>query len=219
MKIAKGKYIAVMDGDDIAMPERLEKQVEIMESDDSLLAHGTAFIFSSGQTSHIPYSYELLKVTLMQNNMLLHPSLIIRKKTVAEVGYYNERYYFSSDYDLVCKIAQKGKIINIPDILMKYRLHKNQISSVGEIRQTAFAEKIRLEYMKMYGFRLLKDEKKIFTRMMTCPENINIADAVVIADKIKKQNHELNHFNHVILDKFLKRTLSKTSQYKNTGSR
>jgi glycosyltransferase involved in cell wall biosynthesis len=212
MKIAKGKYIAVMDGDDIAMPERLEKQLEIMESDDTLLAHGTASVFSSGQISRRPCSYELLKVMLLQDNIFLHPSLIIQKKIIVELGYYNEYYHFSSDYDLVCKIAQKGKIMNIPDILMRYRLHENQISSAGRTRQAEFAERIRLEYLRGCGFHLLHEEEKIFTEIITRPKNVCISDAIAIVEKIKNQNQELTFLDPVILNKFMGYILSRTAQ-------
>jgi glycosyltransferase involved in cell wall biosynthesis len=211
MRIAAGKYIAVMDGDDIAMPERLEKQLEIMESDTSLLAHGTAFVFSGGQISRRPCSYEILKVMLLQNNIFLHPSLIIRKEIIAEIGYYNEYYHYSSDYDLVCKIAQKGKIMNIPDILMRYRLHDNQISSTGRSRQAEFAERIRLEYLKKCGINLLQEEERIFTEMMTRPKNVCISDAVATAEKIKTRNQELTFLDSVILNKFMGHILSRTS--------
>jgi glycosyltransferase involved in cell wall biosynthesis len=212
MKIAAGKYIAVMDGDDSAMPERLEKQLEIMEADDTLLAHGTASVFSGGQISRRPCSYELLKVMLLQNNIFLHPSLIIRKEIIAEIGCYNEYYHYSSDYDLICKIARKGKIINIPDILMRYRLHENQISSAGRTRQAEFAEKIRLEYLRMCGFKLLQEEEKIFTKIMTRPKNVCISEAIAITEKIKIQNQELTFLDSVILNKFMESILLKTSQ-------
>lgn len=211
IKIARGKYIAVMDGDDIAMPDRFQKQIKVLENDATILANGTAFAFSNGQQSLIPYSYDMIKVTLLRNNMFLHPSLIIRKEVLHEIDYYNESYYFSSDYDLVCKIAQKGKIINLHDILMQYRLHENQISSTSKIRQTKYAEKIRLTYLKRCGFQLLEYEEKIFTLMMKDAETIHFSDIITIADKIKKQNQTLGCFNPDILNYFFKGIFAKIS--------
>jgi hypothetical protein len=94
-------------------------------------------------------------------------------------------------------------------------LHANQISSAGRKKQAEFAEKIRLDYLKTCGFRLLQEEEKIFTGMMTRPENVCISDAMAIIGKIKEQNAELNYFNHVIFNKFLEHILSKTSQHEN----
>lgn len=69
-RLSKGKYICVMDGDDMAMPDRIEKQVEIMESDPSLLAHGTAFVFSNGHICRKPCDYSRIKILLLFNNVI-----------------------------------------------------------------------------------------------------------------------------------------------------
>jgi hypothetical protein len=97
-----------MDGDDIAMPNRIERQVEIMENNPSLVAHRTAFVLSNGHVYYKPDDYRLIKVKLLFNNMSLHPSLIIRKDILESVGYYNEEYCYGSDYNLVCKLAPLG---------------------------------------------------------------------------------------------------------------
>ncbi|GHV40024.1 glycosyl transferase [Bacteroidia bacterium] len=203
-RLAQGKYICVMDGDDIAMPERIEKQVEIIEKDPSLLALGTAFTFPNGYICRKPCNYDYIKVMLLFNNMFLHPSLIIRKDVLESIGYYNENYYYSSDYDLVCKIALQGNIINIPDILMKYRLHEKQISSAHNIKQTEFANQIRLDYIERCGFRLTREEMDIFTLMITRSNRIkelNI-DIHLIINNLKEQNQQLKYFNTDIFDLF-----------------
>lgn len=205
-KLAKGKYICVMDGDDIAMSNRIEKQVKIMENDPLLLAHGTAFILSNGYTCHKPYDYEQLKVMLLFNNVFLHPSLIIRKDALKSVDYYNEKYRYASDYDLICKISLKGKILNVPDILMQYRVHKKQISSAYYSEQVEYANQIRFDYLEKCGFRLSKEEEKIFTLMMTQSEKIkdqNI-DIYPVINSLKEQNRRLKYFDTDIFDSFLK---------------
>lgn len=202
---AKGKYICVMDGDDIAMPERIKRQVEIMENDGSLLAHGTAFMFSNGEYCYKPHSYDRIKVMLLFDNMFLHPSLMVRKDTLESVGYYNEKYLYASDYDLVCKIALQGKIINIPDILMHYRIHKEQISATRFSKQAEYADQIRLNYLEKCGFRLTSAEKEIFTQLMGRSETGENKEAQnrSIAALLEQQNKALKHFNPVLLNSFL----------------
>lgn len=201
-QLAQGKYICVMDGDDIAMPERIEKQVEIIEKNSSLLALGTAFTFSNGYICQKPCNYDHIKVMLLFNNMFLHPSLIIKKDVLESVGYYNENYYYSSDYDLVCKIALQGNIINIPDILMKYRLHEKQISSVHNIKQMEYADQIRLNYLECCGFRLSTEEKEIFTLMMTRSNKIDELDIHLVIKNLKEQNQKLKCYNTDVFDLF-----------------
>lgn len=203
-KLAKGKYICVMDGDDVAMPERIEKQIEIMENDSLLLAHGTAFVFSNGNTCHKPYSYNLIKVMLLFNNVFLHPSLIIRKEVMESIGFYNEKYLYASDYDLICKIALKGKVINIPDVFMKYRVHEKQISSAHHVKQAEYASQIRLDYLKKCGFRLSTEEKGLFTLIMIKSDVIkkqNI-DIYLVIKSLKEQNLKLKYFDMNIFNLF-----------------
>lgn len=204
-KLAKGKYICVMDGDDIAMPNRVEKQVEIMENNPSLLAHGSAFVFSNGYTCYKPYDYEQVKIMLLSNNVFLHPSLIIRKEVLVSVGYYNEKYRYASDYDLACKIALKGNILNVRDILMQYRVHQKQISSAYYAEQVEYANQIRLDYLGKCGFKLSKEEEKIFTLMMTQSEKIkdHNVDIYPIINSLKEQNRRLKYFDTDIFNSFL----------------
>lgn len=204
-KLANGKYICVMDGDDVAIPNRIEKQVRIMENDPLLLAHGTAFILSNGNVCYKPYNYNLIKIMLLSNNTFLHSSLIVRKDILDSVGYYNEDYIYASDYDLVCKLAIKGKIINTPDILMKYRIHKKQISSAHYKEQSQYANQIRIQYLQNLGFKLSVNEKKIFTMMITKSTitSLDISHNKMLISKLIKQNKESEIFTDTQFSHFI----------------
>ena len=66
MKRAEGKYIAVMDGDDIAMAERLEKQYQYLEKDPDLIALGIRYKLSpEGIEKEVPMSHENFYVSLL----------------------------------------------------------------------------------------------------------------------------------------------------------
>lgn len=130
---------------------------------------------------------------------------MIRKEALEAVGYYNEEYYYSSDYDLACKLALRGKIINIPDILMKYRVHEKQISSAHYTKQTKFANQIRLDYLERCGFRLSKEEKGLFTLMMTDMDKARIQNENIrlVADKLERQNRVTGCFDPELFGLFL----------------
>ncbi|PXV65845.1 glycosyltransferase involved in cell wall biosynthesis [Dysgonomonas alginatilytica] len=203
-RMAKGKYICVMDGDDIAMSNRLERQVQIMEEDTEILAMGTDFQFiNTGYIQKKPKSYSLLKIFLLQNNMFLHPSLIIRNEVLAQVNYYNEEFYYSSDYDLMCKISLIGKVINTPDILMHYRIHEKQISSKDYFRQCHYADLIRIKYLRTCGFRLPKNEEAVFSQFMSRNKNLNKQISKPILDSLMKQNLKLKVFDQQIFSDFI----------------
>ncbi|KAA6348478.1 Hyaluronan synthase [termite gut metagenome] len=145
--IASGKYIAVMDSDDIAMPERLERQLAVMEADTTLLACGTNYTFIGGVEGVLRTClYEDIKVALRTCNCFLHTSLMIRREAFIKAGGYNESYRYSSDYDLMRRLALEGKIINLPDRLLLYRVHSGQISMKFFKEQDEFANRIRSKY-------------------------------------------------------------------------
>lgn len=147
MRVAKGKYICVMDADDIAFPDRIEKQFEYMEQHPDVLACGCQFIcIGIDNTYPRPLKYQDIQLQLLKDNRFLHPSLFIRTAVLKELGGYDERYRYSSDYDLACRLALRGEIVNIPDVLMQYRIHNAQISSAHRSGQKQYACEIRQKY-------------------------------------------------------------------------
>ena len=71
---------------------------------------------------------------------------MIRMEALRELGGYNEAYRYASDYDLVCRFVLYGKVENLPDILMIYRCHPDQISQKRMRLQQMYAEQIRTHY-------------------------------------------------------------------------
>lgn len=152
-RLAKGKYIAVMDADDIALPERLEKQVEFMEKNPDILACGTAYrLMERNKVIVEATEWEDIRYILMKTFCMLHPTLLIRKNKMEQIGYYQTESRYAEDYDLVLRLARCGKVVNIPDILVNRRLHDEQISSMYKTEQNVYAGKIQLRYQHECGF-------------------------------------------------------------------
>lgn len=110
-----------------------------------------------------------------------------------DIGGYNESYYYSSDYDLVCNIALKGIIVNLSDILVKYTWRKDQISTKNNLKQTIFANQIRLQYLDRIGISLSDLEKRIYTKVMTNQQLLENEKYVfsVLKDKIYTANLDI----------------------------
>jgi len=147
MKLARGKYIAVMDGDDIAWPERLKKQFNHLETHPHLLAVGSDFEYTvESCQGGIPYQpYEVL-VSLLKGYYILHPSLFIRTAVIRSLKGYNESYCYAADYDLTCRIALLGPLEVLPEVLMTYRKHSRQITSKNKEQQAEYALAICKKY-------------------------------------------------------------------------
>ena len=93
--LARGKYIARMDADDISMPERLEVQYNFLEKniEYSLVSSGAYLIDeNNNQIGELyrPYNYEMILGYIFFFNPIIHPSVLFEKKEIIECGKYNE---------------------------------------------------------------------------------------------------------------------------------
>lgn len=150
-KLARGKYMAVMDADDVALPERLNKQYRYLEEHPDVIAVGAGCIFipqdSPKTTLH---TYEEILLGLLTDNTFVHSSLMYRAEVFRSLGGYDETYYYSADYDLACRLALTGPVVNLRDALIYYRWHPKQISQKHVAEQADFAEKIRKKYCQNF---------------------------------------------------------------------
>lgn len=145
---AKGKYIARMDADDIALPNRIEEQVKFMEQNsevDVLGAFAVCFGDSSAKMEY-PVSHDAIKVSLLFENALCHPLVMFRKESIDER--YNESYVASQDYELWSRLIWKKNFYNMNSVLLKYRVHKNQTKNVVGRKQKEGAIAARHEMLK-----------------------------------------------------------------------
>lgn len=173
LKQAKGKYICVMDADDVASPKRLELQYLYMESNLQILASGSWYSFSASDIIvEAPVSNSDILVDLLDNNCFLHPSLIIRTDVMQSLGGYNEKYVYSSDYDLLCRLVLLGEIANYPVNLMMYRWHKSQISQSHFIEQTAYANEVRINYQTAIVKKYKKEDQQLLDEITVKHPNI-----------------------------------------------
>lgn len=151
-RLAKGRYIAVMDADDIAYANRLEVQVKYMEEHPEIFASGSAYKLSENNLIVTESTkWDEIRFVLFKTFCMLHPTMILRKDILEKVGFYHETSRYAEDYDLVLRLARIGKVINIPDVLLMRRIHPAQISSAYKIEQSVFAYKIQLRYQHDMG--------------------------------------------------------------------
>lgn len=149
MKFARGRYICVMDADDIALPCRLEKQHDYMEQNKETGICGSSIqIIPAGGCPKFITDDEYLKVAFLSNNFCSHPSLILRKDFLLKHQlFYNEEYYFAADFDLCARGFQVFKVQNSSDKLLQYRRHSGQISTAKYAEQQKYADSIRINQL------------------------------------------------------------------------
>ncbi|SDG63888.1 Glycosyltransferase involved in cell wall bisynthesis [Selenomonas sp. WCT3] len=135
IKLASGKYIARMDADDISLMDRFSKQVKYLEEHPEVTALGGSFqVIDCGGCNlykHHALTDEKLERYYLIPSPLAHPTVMMRRETIIDNNlFYDERYSSAQDYDLWLRIRKQFKIANLPDVLLKYRIHKKSISTI-----------------------------------------------------------------------------------------
>lgn len=136
-------YIARMDADDLALPERFERQLAYMEAHPAFAAVGSRILFFDGSNSDnppwawtMPTSPVLIREqTLSMAPQISHPSSFIRTSALKEVGGYREQFEAAQDYDLWLRLVEKFELGNTPEMLLLYRWHESSVSSVKVLEQ------------------------------------------------------------------------------------
>jgi glycosyltransferase involved in cell wall biosynthesis len=147
--IAKGKYIARMDADDISLPKRIALQVETLEKDKNLIicsSNRLEFNELTGRCHHssLPLSDSEIRVASIFSSPFTHPSVVLRKDIIIENELlYNTDYEFSQDYELWIRILKYGKGINIPDNLLYYRVWNNN-QTARKIESSQYIKKVNI---------------------------------------------------------------------------
>ncbi len=128
LNLSSGKYVAVMDADDVSMPNRLTKQVEFLEEnlDFGLVGSLAKVIDKKGNSTGIIhgryFSNEMTMVYLFFKNCFTHSSFLFRKNILDKVG-INKNKPLAVDYETAVKISRISKICNLNEALVKYRQH------------------------------------------------------------------------------------------------
>lgn len=154
IKKAKGEYIARMDGDDISLPGRLRDQVGFLEKNPQIVLVGSwaKIINEKGEVIgefKYPTRYAAIRKIILSNNPFIHPSVMFRKKIFKKLGGYDEKLFYSQDYDLFLRLVIKYPCANIPKCLLKVRWVPD---FEKQRKQHKIALKTRLKAVKEYGY-------------------------------------------------------------------
>jgi len=144
--LANGEFIAVMDADDISLPDRFETLLSFMRNNEDIgIVGSNAFnINKEGKiigSTRLPASPKVIGWHLFFGNCIYHATTLIRVDVLKKLNYYKQMPHgFPEDYDLWTRAFFTTKITNIPEILLKYRFHdhNNSIGVNSEIIQNSF---------------------------------------------------------------------------------
>ena len=142
IKISKGEYIARMDADDIACPQRFEKQIKFLDQNRHIGICGTGVELFGEHSGYVFYPKEDDSVFLFLDSCFAHPTVIMRREVA--LLEYNEECSCAQDYELWCRAFSCGvEFYNLQEPLLYYRSSKQQISSNRRKEQISTAQRIR----------------------------------------------------------------------------
>ena len=135
--MARGKYIARMDSDDVSLPDRLRIQVDYMEAhpDIDLVSVGMQLFGAKEDVWIRETNPEKVKINALFHSPILHASSVWRRERFEENGLrFRQEMVPSEDYDLWTRALVKGlKLVNLPQVLYKYRIHSAQATTNTEL--------------------------------------------------------------------------------------
>lgn len=130
---ARGKYVAFLDCDDIALPHRLRIQYEFLENNPEFALVGSRILLIdengefSGRFSRFEASPDAIPPILLFDNYFAQSAVMARREALVDEP-YREEFPCAEDYDLFTRIASRYRTWNIPEILTLYREHSGGVS-------------------------------------------------------------------------------------------
>jgi glycosyltransferase involved in cell wall biosynthesis len=137
LALARGELIARMDADDIALPDRLERQVRFMAAHPEVACLGGAYILMDEGGRPITLVRPLLDDAAIQDSSLRghcnisHPTAMMRAELARALGGYRPEYYPAEDLDLWLRMGEHGALANLPEPMIFYRIHAGSISAAS----------------------------------------------------------------------------------------
>lgn len=185
---AQGKYIARMDADDIALPDRLAKQVAYLDAHPDVGICG-AWVrrFGKGfsRPDKNPVQSELIRAYALFECPFSHPTIVFRKDLFDKHNLrYNGDYYPTEDYELWSRAVDCFPCANIDEVLLRYRVHAGSMTGSDWDEMDTKGAKIARSCLEKLGLNCAEEEVRLHRnigRAASCRcTNLNALDA---ADK------------------------------------
>jgi len=175
IKLAKGKYLARMDADDIASENRLKLQIEYLKSHPNTVIVGgqCQTIDIDGKVlghKNFPTTDTKIKQSLFEFNPIQHPTIVINRRLIPEnYKFYDPTLPPAEDLDMYFRLAKFGKFANLKQYVLKYRQYLGSETFKNPVKTFGVTLKVRKNAVKKYGY------KPVFKSRI-----INIVQRVVI---------------------------------------
>lgn len=212
--MTRGKYVAKADADDICMPNRLEVQVKYLEEhpDISLIS---SYMNSFGDeiVQFRPLLHDDdIRIRLLFKSVLPHPGFMMRLSDINKANIrYNNQFKYAQDYDFQARASDQLKLAVIPRVLIKYRIHGEQISVAKQDEQKYYANQVRVYQLKRLGIHLKEQYISKYEIILYKKNALSIKEwnlILFVFDQILKRNSLIKMYNEKRLKNEIKNFLT-----------
>lgn len=213
--LARGNFIALMDADDIAMPNRFEKQIQILKNNPEIGVCGTWFTFFGGKKNRVirhSEKHDVIKISFLHNCSIGNPTVMLRKKNLNGLEFNND-YVPVEDYDLWSRLLSKTTFYNIPESLLNYRQHDDNISKTKIENVSRSIRNVKINQMSQFGIDDADAEIDFYLNAVSFKKKLLPAEIIQVIKSSKiliSQNKKLTNYNQELLEKHINRTLVRT---------
>ena len=176
-----GTFIARMDADDIALPSRIQKQVEFLEDNPTISIVGSAMKSFGYEkfTHHFPLMHDDCKAQLLFNVCFGHPTVVFRREVFngGNAWYDETLQQYSEEYELWCRLVDQCRFANLPDILLYYRTYPTNQKAEGNIKRRQNSYLIRSRFLtSQWKKEIPKSKYKIHDHISNLDRALNPAE-------------------------------------------
>jgi glycosyltransferase involved in cell wall biosynthesis len=164
IEVCRGKYIARMDADDVALPERLAEQYRFLETHPAIGVCGSWAQVIDGNgcvRGRIvrPTDPVVLRMHLLFSMPLVNPSCCLRAELLRRHRYCD--VLAAEDYDLWCRMSEDTDMVNLPVVLLQYRWHDTNMSKEMQMVQEANKRMIIRRELEKLGIVATDEDLRI----------------------------------------------------------
>lgn len=191
------KYIVRMDADDIALPTRLQQQVEFMHNNPEISIAGSWFMSTADSLLYKPpIIHDEIAIALLEYSPIGHPTVIIRKADWDKADlYFSDLYPHAEDYACWTNaVIQQCRLANIPHVLLHYRKHDLQVSRQFQSLQENSVISVRKNYLENLFPRVNSNDIDLLLKLISNKINSfrQYKDVKKLVDSNTIQNQILN---------------------------
>lgn len=193
--MARGKYIARMDSDDISLPNRLQVQVDYLEThpEIDLVSVGMQLFGAKEDIWIREQNPEKVKINALFHSPILHASSVWCKDSFEKQGLrFRQEMVPAEDYDLWARALVNGlKLVNLPDVLYQYRMHPSQ-ATLQTDKTSAKSREVQQEYLRLALPSLSEKNREAFPKKLWPVFIANLKDGFFDGKLLAKRLYKMS---------------------------